>query len=189
MRWRPLAELNRDVAPSAPDDFEHAVMPHIPAAYNVARWLVSDATLAEDVVQDSVVRALRYFASYKGGDSRAWLLRIVRNVAYTALAARRRAPTTSLDHAGPAQDEEPQIPDPADNPEQSLLRGKSFAKLDQALAALPPDLRECLVLHELEDLSYKDIAEITGVPIGTVMSQLWRARQALMRGQDQGAKP
>ncbi len=190
MKWRTLAELSNHVAPPAPDDFEHTVMPHIPAAYNVARWLVSDATLAEDVVQDSVVRALRYFASFKGGDSRAWLLRIVRNVAYTALAARRRAPTTSLDDPGPSQDDDapaPQIPDPADDPEQSLLRGESFARLDQALAALPPELRECLVLHELEDLSYKDIAQITGVPIGTVMSRLWRARQALMRSQ--GGKP
>ena len=164
--------------PPAPDAFEHAVMPHIQAAYNVARWLVSDATLAQDVVQDSVVRALRYFASYKGGDSKAWLLRIVRNVAYTALAARRRAPTTSLDDTAPSPD---------DDPEQSLLRGESFARLDQALAALPPELRECLVLHELEDLSYKDIADITGVPIGTVMSRLWRARQALIR--DHGGKP
>ncbi|MDR3531613.1 MAG: sigma-70 family RNA polymerase sigma factor [Rhodopila sp.] len=164
-------------------DFEQIVLPHLNAAYNLARWLVADAALAEDVVQDAALRALSYFHSYNGGDARAWLLRIVRNVAYGVLAARRRGGTTSLDDTGVTADGESmvmQVADPADDPEATLVRCEGFARLDQALAALPAELRECIVLHELEELSYKEVAHITGVPIGTVMSRLWRARRALM---------
>lgn len=147
--------------------------------------------MAEDVAQDAVLRALSYFGSYKGGDARSWLLRIVRNVAYGAIAARRRGGTTCLDAPGLTADGAPlalQIADPEDDPEATLVRSESFARLDQALAALPRELRECLVLHELEELSYKQVAHVTGVPIGTVMSRLWRARQALMRTPAQGVK-
>jgi RNA polymerase sigma factor (sigma-70 family) len=179
MKWRPLKELESDMAQPAPEDFEHVVMPHFNAAYNLARWLVADASLAEDVVQDAMLRAFNYFSSYKGGEGKSWLLRIVRNVAYSTLATRRRRGTTSIDDATPAM----QIADPTDDPEETLVRVESFARLDQALAALPAELRECLVLHELEELSYKEVAQVTGVPIGTVMSRLWRARQALMRTQ------
>jgi RNA polymerase sigma factor (sigma-70 family) len=162
-------------------DFEQVVMPHLNAAYNLARWLVRDVALADDVVQDAMLRALNYFGSFRGDNARAWLLRIVRNAAYGALAARRRGSTTSLDDTG--SDDEPaamQIADPSDDPEETLVRGESFAQLAETLAALPTELRECLVLHELEELSYKEVAQVTGVPIGTVMSRLWRARQALM---------
>ena len=189
MKWRPLAD-RQSAAPLPPTgSFEQVIMPHLNAAYNLAHWLMRDAPLAEDVVQDAVVRALSYFASYKGGDARAWLLRIVRNSAYVMLAARRRAATTSLDDAGLTSDGEPitlEIADPADDPEATLVRSEGFARLDQALAALPAELRECLVLHELEELSYKEVAHITGVPIGTVMSRLWRARQALISSQSRG---
>jgi RNA polymerase sigma-70 factor (ECF subfamily) len=184
MKWRPIEELESDVAQPSSEDFELVVMPHFNAAYNLARWLVADATLAEDVVQDAMLRAFSYFSSYKGGDGKSWLLRIVRNVAYSALATRRRHGTTSIDDPGLTADGEPlvmQIADPADDPEDTLVRCESLARLDQAMAALPAELRECLVLHELEDLSYKEVAHVTGVPIGTVMSRLWRARQALMR--------
>jgi RNA polymerase sigma factor (sigma-70 family) len=172
-----------------PEDFEQVVLPHLNAAHNLARWLVGDATLAEDVVQDAVLRALSYFGSYRGGDGRAWLLRIVRNAAYGALAARRRSGAASLDDVGLTGDGESmamQVTDPADDPEAALVRREGFARLDRALAALPAELRECLVLRELEELSYKEVAHITGVPIGTVMSRLWRARQALMGGQAKG---
>jgi RNA polymerase sigma-70 factor (ECF subfamily) len=173
-------------------DFEQIVLPHLDAAHNLARWLVADATLAEDVVQDAVVRALNYFGTYKGGDARAWLLRIVRNTAYTALGARKRGGMMSLDSADPGADGEDhpamQVADPADDPEAALAHRQDMARLGQALAALPVELRECLVLHELEALSYKDIAQVTGVPIGTVMSRLWRARRALMTcGKAEGA--
>jgi RNA polymerase sigma factor (sigma-70 family) len=186
MNWRSLKELESDMAQPGSVDFEQVIMPHFNAAYNLARWLVADATLAEDIVQDAMLRAFRYFGSYKGGDGKSWLLRIVRNVAYSALATRRRRGTTSIDDAGLTADGEPlamQIADPADDPEETLVRLESFARLDQAMAALPAELRECLVLHELEELSYKEVAHVTGVPIGTVTSRLWRARQALMRSQ------
>jgi RNA polymerase sigma-70 factor (ECF subfamily) len=163
--------------------FEQIVLPHLDAAYNLARWLVRDPSLAEDVVQDAAVRALNYFSSYKGGDARSWLLRIVRNTAYTTMAACRQGVTASLD-----DDEHPalEIADTADDPEAALGRVQSVARLDEALAALPPELRECLVLHELEELSYKQVAHITGVPIGTVMSRLWRARRALIGRRAEG---
>jgi RNA polymerase sigma factor (sigma-70 family) len=189
MKWRSLKELECDMARPAHEDFEQAVMPHFNAAYNLARWLVADATLAEDVVQDAMLRAFSYFGSFKGGDSKPWVLRIVRNVAYTTLATRRRRGMVSLDDPGQGTDGEGlamQIADGADDPEQTLVRQESFARLDQAMAALPAELRECLVLHELEELSYKEVAHVTGVPIGTVMSRLWRARQALMRSQGAG---
>jgi RNA polymerase sigma-70 factor (ECF subfamily) len=187
MKWRPLTERERGVPLPAAGNFEQVVLPHLDSAYNVARWLMRDATLAEDAVQDAVLRALTYFNSYKGGNPRAWFLRIVRNVVYGVLAAQRRGGMTSLDDAGRTTDGEPRamdIADPADDPEVTLSRAEGFARLDQALAALPAELRECLVLHELEEFSYKDVAHITGVPIGTVMSRLWRARQVLMRSQD-----
>jgi RNA polymerase sigma-70 factor (ECF subfamily) len=162
--------------------FEEVVLPHLDAAYNLARWLVRDPTLAQDVVQDAAVRALGYFASYRGGDARAWLLQIVRNAAYSTLAASSRQIAESLDDRD--ADGEPaalQVADPAADPETALARIEDRSKLDRALAALPIELRECLVLRELEELSYKQVAEVTGVPIGTVMSRLWRARRALMQ--------
>jgi RNA polymerase sigma-70 factor, ECF subfamily len=186
---RPLTEQEHGMTLQGAGDFEQVVLPHLNAAHNLARWLVGDATLAEDVVQDAALRALSYFGSYRGGDGRAWLLRIVRNAAYGALAARRRSGTASLDDAGLTEDGEStarQVADPAEDPETVLVRREGFARLDQALAALPAELRECLVLRELEELSYKEVAHITGVPIGTVMSRLWRARQALMGSQAKG---
>ncbi len=160
--------------------FEQVVLPHLDAAHNLARWLVSDPALAQDVTQDAALRALGYFASYSGGDARAWLLRIVRNTAYGAMAARRDMPA-SLDAAseGAAEGLAMQVVDPADDPEAALSRRQARAQLNSALAALPVELRECVVLRELEQLSYKQIATITGAPIGTVMSRLWRGRRAL----------
>jgi RNA polymerase sigma-70 factor (ECF subfamily) len=191
MRFSPLVEPEDAMTLPVAGNFNQIVLPHLNAAYNLARWLVADATLADDVVQDAALRALSYFSSYKGGDGRAWLLRIVRNVAYDILNARRRGAIISLDETGMTEDGESlamQIVDPADDPEVALVRCEGFARLDQALAALPTELRECLVLHELEELSYKQVAQITGVPIGTVMSRLWRARQALLRNSGEGER-
>ena len=168
--------------------FEQAILPHLDAAYNLARWLARDPSTAEDIVQDAVLRGLRHFATFRGEDGRAWLLQIVRNTAYTTLKARR--PDVSLDSV-PRDDDGAgvglDVPDPGPNPEAALAQRQALARLDAALAALPIELRECLVLCELEQLSYKEIARITQVPIGTVMSRLWRARQALLRLQDAGS--
>lgn len=154
--------------------FEQAILPHLDAAYNLARWLVRDPAAAEDIVQEACLRALQYFASFSGGDGRAWLLQIVRNVAVTTLAG-RMAPSVSMD-----DDMVLELPDPSDNPEQANSARQGRELLARALAALPDELRECLVLREFEELSYKEIAEVVGVPMGTVMSRLWRARQALL---------
>jgi RNA polymerase sigma-70 factor (ECF subfamily) len=161
-------------------DFERVVLPHLDAAYNLARWLVRDPALAEDVVQDAALRALRYFASFRGGDGRAWILRIVRNTTYEHLKRRSGRAEVAL---GDAMDQADavafgmEVPDP-----EALYSGlQDRERLTSALAALPIKQRECLVLYELEQLSYTDIARITQVPIGTVMSRLSRARSALMR--------
>lgn len=154
-------------------EFEQQVLPHLDAAYNLARWLVRDPAVAEDVVQDALLRALRFHAGLRGA-TKPWLLQIVRNAAYAQLAARHRTVEVPLhpDPAGPA--------DAADDPEAALVRQQDLYHLDARLAALPTELRECLVLRELEELSYKEIAQVTGVAIGTVMSRLWRARRILL---------
>ena len=154
-----------------PSEFERNVLPHLDAAYNLARWLVRDPDLAEDVVQEAMVRALKYQAGLRD-NPKPWLLQIVRHVAYAAIAARpgRFAPPFAEDT----------LIDPADDPLSALERKDNVRHLNERLAALSPELRECLVLRELEDLSYKEIAQVTGVPIGTVMSRLWRARRTLL---------
>jgi RNA polymerase sigma-70 factor (ECF subfamily) len=162
-------------------DFAGLALPHLDAAYNLARWLLRDPVAAEDAVQDALLRALTYFASFRGGNPRAWLLQIVRNVALDRLAAAARArevPLVAFNDADETAVAEPA--DPADDPEAALSRAQDRAALDAALAALPVELRECLVLRELEEMSYRDIAQVTGVPVGTVMSRLWRARRALL---------
>jgi RNA polymerase sigma-70 factor, ECF subfamily len=165
-------------------EFEQVVLPHLDAAYNLARWLLRDPTLAEDVVQDAALRALRYFASFRGGDGRAWILQIVRNTAHEHLKKRSARIEVSLGNAtdrvgvaGFGMD----APDPGPDPEAQYAMLQGQERLASALAALPIEQRECLVLCELEQLSYKEIARITQVPIGTVMSRLSRARSALMR--------
>ena len=178
-----MTEPTHEMTRSRNAAFEQVVLPHLDAAYNLARWLVRDATLAEDVVQEAVVGALDCFASYRGGNARAWLLRIVRNAAFDALAVRRRGVATSLSDAGSMAGDAfmaIEIANSADDPEAALARCEGFSHLNQALAALPAALRECLVLRELEGFAYKEIAQITGVPTGTVMSRLWRARKALL---------
>lgn len=189
MKWRTLTSGERRTSLPGSAGFDQVVLPHLDAAYNLARWLVRDPTLAEDVVQDATVRALGYFGSYRGGDGRAWLLRIVRNTAYSTLAARNREATTSLDDGGSGSDAGSvalQVIDRADDPEASLARSEELGMLSRALGALTLELRECLVLREVEELSYKEVAQVTGLPIGTVMSRLWRARRALMQGQAEG---
>jgi RNA polymerase sigma-70 factor (ECF subfamily) len=165
-------------------NFEQVMLPHLDSAYNLARWLVRDPSIAEDVVQDAYERAYKYFTAFRGGSGRAWLLQIVRNAAYSTLKARRLGMEISLSSGTRAADEdgvEMDIPDPTPGPEATLARRQDLAALDDALNALPVAWRECVILREVEALSYKEMARILDVPIGTVMSRLARARQALQR--------
>jgi RNA polymerase sigma-70 factor (ECF subfamily) len=169
----------------ANEAFARLALPHLDAAYSLARWLVRDPATAEDVVQDAMLRALTYFASFRGDNPRAWLLQIVRNTAYSRLAHGRDALEESLDPDGKHE----QVADSAPDPEAGLAQREGVSRLHRALDALPTELRECLVLRELEEMSYRDIARITGVPVGTVMSRLFRGRQALLKiGQDDTAR-
>lgn len=140
-------------------------------------------TLAENVVQDAAFRALKYFSSFHGDNGRAWLLRIVRNTAHVhlkqRLVATEVAPGNGRDAVG-IEGIGVDVADPAPDPEATLAHLEEMALLRAALAALPIEQRECLVLREMEQLSYKEIARIAEVPVGTVMSRLWRARQALI---------
>ena len=165
-------------------NFEQVILPHLDAAYNLARWLVRDPSIAEDVVQDAYERACQYFAAFRGGSGRAWLLQIVRNAAYSTLKAQRRGMEVSLSSGTRAADEDGvdmDMPDPNPGPEATLAQRQDLAGLDDALNALPIAWRECLILREVEALSYKEMAQIMDVPIGTVMSRLARGRQALLR--------
>lgn len=150
--------------------FRDLMLPHLDAAYGFARFLARDPTLAEDLAQDAYLTAYRAFGGYRGGDAKAWLFTIVRS---TFLSHTRRGRAwTDLDEAD-------EVPDPGDTPEGLLLRKTDDQSVRAAVDALPDPFREAIVLRELEEMSYRDIAEITGVPIGTVMSRLARARRLL----------
>ena len=154
--------------------FEAAVLPHLDAAYNLARWLTRNDHDAEDLVQEACLRAFKFFGGFQGGDARAWLLAVVRNACYTFLKKRQdRGPAVPFDEElHSAQGEE-------DNPEQLALRAADRQSLRDALDELPAEYREVIVLRELEGCSYKEIAVIADIPLGTVMSRLTRARQRL----------
>jgi RNA polymerase sigma-70 factor, ECF subfamily len=153
--------------------FEAEVLPHLDAAYNLARWLTRNDEDAQDVVQEAVMRALRYFASFRGGNGRPWLLQIVRHTCFAWLKENRPGEIVALEESDDAE----RVPAPAgDEPHTAAARNDERVQINQALAALPIAFREVLVLRELEDLSYKEIAAIADVPVGTVMSRLARAR-------------
>jgi RNA polymerase sigma factor (sigma-70 family) len=155
-------------------DFEAAVLPHLDVAYNLARWLLRDANDAKDVVQDAYLRAIRFFDSFRGGDSRSWLLTIVRNACYTWLRkARPDELQVSFDEESHSRE------GGGSNPEVDLLRNADAQSLKNALERLPVGLREAIVLRELEGLSYAEIAAVADIPIGTVMSRLSRSRKRL----------
>jgi RNA polymerase sigma-70 factor (ECF subfamily) len=156
--------------------FEELVLPHLDAGYNLARWLARDAHDAEDVVQEACMRAMRYVGSLQGGDARPWFLTIVRRAFYDWLGRNRPADVVH-DEAALDQAVERSTP----GPEQALMRSDEAKALAEALAELPLPYREVLILRELESLSYKEIARVADIPIGTVMSRLARARSLLQR--------
>ena len=155
--------------------FEETVLPHLDAAYNLARWLTRDERDAEDVVQEAFLRALRHFRTFKGGDARPWLLAIVRNTFYTWRKSNRSQDEETLE-----EDKHP-LADETSDPELLLLRETDRQLLRNALHQLPKEFLEVIVLREFEELSYKQIAEIVQIPCGTVMSRLARARKRLVR--------
>jgi len=156
--------------------FDQVVLPHLDAAYNLARWLTRSDADAEDVVQEACVRALRFFGAYRGDNARGWLLAIVRNSCYDFL--RRHRPQELTD----AFDEEIHtVVEDTQTPEALLLRRADRAMVRQALETLPLAWREVIILRELEGLSYKQIADVAGIKIGTVMSRLARARARLQQ--------
>jgi RNA polymerase sigma factor (sigma-70 family) len=156
--------------------FEKAVLPHLDAAYNLARWLTRNDADAEDVVQEAYLRAFRFFGGFHGENGRAWLLGIVRNTSYTWMQRNR---STELNM--PLDDEPHEVKDNDLNPEELLLQKADAQVLRQAVEELPLEFREVLVLRELEELSYKQIAVVANLPLGTVMSRLARARKRLQQ--------
>jgi RNA polymerase sigma-70 factor (ECF subfamily) len=155
--------------------FEDYVIPHLDAAYNLARWLTRDGSDAEDVVQEAYLRAFKFFDGFHGGDSRAWILKIVRNTCYSWIQKNRaRELTIEFDeeqHSGEGGD-----------PEAALIRNIDKQILNTLIDDLPVGFREIFILRELEGMSYKEIADITDLPMGTVMSRLGRARLRLQSG-------
>jgi RNA polymerase sigma-70 factor, ECF subfamily len=162
-----------DEAPAS--QFERLIMPHLDAAFNLARWLVRRDEDAEDLVQDSCLRAYKALEGFRGGDPRAWLLAIVRNTCYSWLERKNKLTeaTTEFDEEVHGHENLPP------NAEQDLLARADRERLQDALEAMPPEFREAMVLRELQGLSYKEIAVVTGVPMGTVMSRISRGRRWL----------
>jgi len=156
--------------------FEEAVLPHLNAAYNLAHWLTRNDTDAQDVVQEAYLRAFRFFGGFHGADGRSWLLAIVRNTCYTWMQ-RNRSPELTT----PLADELHEIESKDLNPEALLLQSADTQMVRHALAELPVEFREVMVLRELEELSYREIAHITDLPLGTVMSRLARGRKRLQQ--------
>jgi RNA polymerase sigma-70 factor (ECF subfamily) len=166
-------------------DFERVLLPHLDAAYNHARWLTRDDSHAEDVVQEACLRAFKFFDSFHGGNCRAWLLTIVRNAYYTwrekNQCETQNVPFDEDTLAIDGYDVDALMADANYGVDRALEREDSRRLVNHAVNQLPVELREVIVLRELEDLSYKQIATIAGIPIGTVMSRLARARKLLQR--------
>ncbi|HWD27134.1 MAG TPA: sigma-70 family RNA polymerase sigma factor [Rhizomicrobium sp.] len=162
--------------------FEAQALPHLDAAHNLARWLTRSSADADDVVQEAMLRAWRGYDGFRGGDIRPWLLTIVRNCWHDSTKDRRRRGHVPLpgEDAAPLWNKGDELVHEGPSPEAAALTRDTGRKLDGVIAGLPEEFREVLVLREMEDLSYREIASVTGAPIGTVMSRLSRAR-ALLR--------
>jgi len=179
--WRRERAANVLTDRERAEAFEKAVLPHLPAAFRLARWLARNPHDAEDVLQEAYLRAFRYFGTFSGAEPRTWLLAIVRNTFHT------------FREKNPSGAETDGVPPPVDggdavaagrreaSPEEALDRTSERARIDAAIRALPAEFREVVVLRELEGLSYKEIASVAKIPIGTVMSRLSRGREDLRR--------
>jgi RNA polymerase sigma-70 factor (ECF subfamily) len=165
--------------------FERLALPHLGAAYNLARWLLKSDADAEDAVQDAVLRAFRFFDNLRHEDGKAWLLTIVRHCCYDWLR-RNRAPDLALDEESNIAATLVATPE---TPESLYVASAERRRLDGLVAELPAAFREVLILREQEELSYKEIADIVGAPVGTVMSRLARARALVRRGWEGGERP
>jgi len=165
----PAAELAQE--------FQRTILPHLDGAYNLARYLTRDPVVSEDVVQDAVLRAFRAFDQFRGDSPRAWLLAIVRNCCRTAQPGTNGRVSLVADPGEQFADR----PDPGPDPEQAILKQDEIAGVRAAIEAIPEPFRETVVLRDLEELSYAEIAQVTGVPIGTVMSRLARGRAMLAK--------
>jgi RNA polymerase sigma-70 factor (ECF subfamily) len=169
--------------------FEQVALPHLDAAYNLARWLTRNDADAEDVVQEAFLRAFKFFDGFRGGSERAWLLTIVRHTCFSWLQQNRPAEVVA-GYDLEAAELDPGALDPAfrapdRDPEIALMHQADEDLLNEMIAELPPQFREVVILRELEDLSYKEIADVAAIPIGTVMSRLARGRKALQRAWSQ----
>lgn len=165
-------------------EFRRLILPHVDGAYNLARYLTRDPVISEDIVQDALVRAFRSFAQFRGGSPRAWLFTIVRNCCRTAQAGRAGAVSLVISESALGEDAAARIgeqPDPGPTPEESAFRKDEASRVRAAIESIPEPFRETIVLRDLEDLSYAEIAEVTGVPVGTVMSRLARGRGMLAK--------
>jgi RNA polymerase sigma-70 factor, ECF subfamily len=166
--------------------FEREMLPHLDAAHDLARWLLGNGEDAKDATQEAVLRAFKYFDGFHGDNAKAWLLRIVRNTCYSWIRNRPQAESMSANEQGDfdpeherALEAEGHGPPP---PDARLIAACDRRVLNACLQALPPGYREILILREIEELSYKEISEVAGIPIGTVMSRLARARSLLRQG-------
>ena len=170
--------------PDTAERFRTVMLPHLDAAYNLARWLAADPATAEDVVQETFLRAFRAFPGYQGGSPRAWLFAILRNCWRDRAGGDQERGRVILNHASLTEAQVAAIeavPDEAETAEAALIRTEESEALRTTIAAIPEPFREALVLREMEQMSYREIAAITGVPIGTVMSRLARAREMLAK--------
>src|SRR3954454_944969 len=180
---RLVVSRDKDTADGLDDNarFRRIVMPHIDEAYRLAHWLTGNRTDAEDVVQDASLRAFRAIREYAGGNARSWVLSIVRNTAYSWLRKNRSSAVVTVEDLEAVELERAEpLEIQVETPEASLIAKADAEQLRTAIAALPMPFRETLVLRDLEGLDYREIAEATQVPIGTVMSRLARARRKLM---------
>lgn len=180
---RPAANRNTAAAGHV-EHFRQAILPHLDGAYNLARYLTRDPVLSDDVVQDAMLRAFRAFGQFRGGSPRAWLFAIVRNCCRTALSGNGGRISLVISESALSEDAAAQLgdrPDPGPTPEEEVLRKADVERVRCAIEAMPEPFREAIVLRDLEDLSYAEIAEVTGVPVGTVMSRLSRGRAMLAK--------